>query len=456
MPQPPPPCRTGWTTAKQVGGIVGTFVSAAFLLAIAIANLVILRAVWCSFREVRRGGSLNEDALNLLLAGRGLLARLFRPLFRAITQTWHMYPLGLLFGLGFDTATEVGLLGISATQAAHGMSPWQAMVFPALFTAGMALVDTTDSVLMVGAYGWAFINPLRKLWYNLTITAASVLIALLIGGIEALGLIGDRLALNGPFWNAIGRLNDSIGNLGFAVVGIFILCWAVSSIVYRLKGYDLVRSEFALKGQSSAGRNVLARPCGPLLPWRSPASKSRRQASAIVANIVGAFWTRLPMPADPVRIAESGRRSNMRRLLVAVSPLVLAAALAACSPPPPAPTPVAAPPPPPPRSYLVFFDWNKANLSDRAMQIIKEAADNSMKMHVSKIDVNGYTDTSGSPQYNQKLSVRRGQAVAAELAKDGVPQGSITVQGFGETHLLVPTGPGVREPQNRRVEIITP
>jgi high-affinity nickel-transport protein len=115
-------------TAKQVGGIVGTFVSAAFLLVIAVANLVILCAVWRSFREVRRGGRLNEDALNLLLAGRGLLARLFRPLFRAITQPWHMYPLGFLFGLGFDTATEVGLLGIAATQAARGMSPWQAMV----------------------------------------------------------------------------------------------------------------------------------------------------------------------------------------------------------------------------------------------------------------------------------------------------------------------------------------
>jgi len=192
---------------------------------------------------VRRGGRLNEDALNLLLAGRGLLARLFRPLFRAITKTWHMYPLGFLFGLGFDTATEVGLLGIAATQAARGMSPWQAMVFPALFTAGMALVDTTDSMLMVGAYGWAFINPLRKLWYNLTITAASVLVALLIGGVEALGLIGDQLALSGPFWHAIGTLNDSIGNLGFAVVGIFVVCWAVSAIVYRLKRYDLVGSE---------------------------------------------------------------------------------------------------------------------------------------------------------------------------------------------------------------------
>ncbi|HEY6441127.1 MAG TPA: HoxN/HupN/NixA family nickel/cobalt transporter [Acetobacteraceae bacterium] len=227
-------------TARQVGGLVGTAVSATFLFAIAIANLVVLRGVWCSFREVRRGGSLNDDALNLLLAGRGMLARLFRPLFRAITETWHMFPLGFLFGLGFDTATEVGLLGIAATQAAHGLSAWQTLVFPALFTAGMALVDTTDSVLMVGAYGWAFINPLRKLWYNLTITAVSVLIALLIGGIEALGLIGSQLALSGWFWDAVGALNDSVGSLGFAVVGIFILCWVVSTIIYRLKRYELV------------------------------------------------------------------------------------------------------------------------------------------------------------------------------------------------------------------------
>ena len=230
-------------TARQVGGIIGTAVSAAFLLAIAVANLVILRSVWGSFREVQRGGTLNDEALNLLLAGRGILARLFRPLFRAITASWHRYPLGFLFGLGFDTATEVGLLGISATQAAHGMSPWQAMVFPALFTAGMALVDTTDSVLMVGAYGWAFINPLRKLWYNLTITAASVLVALLIGGIEGLGLIGSQLSLSGPFWDTVGTLNDRIGNLGFAVVGIFILCWAVSTIIYRLKRYEFAGSE---------------------------------------------------------------------------------------------------------------------------------------------------------------------------------------------------------------------
>jgi len=223
---------------KAIGGVVGTLVSASFLLAIAAANLVIFLGVWRSFRQFRRGGQLDEGALDMLLAGRGLLARLFRPLFRAVTRNWHMYPLGFLFGLGSDTATEVGLLGISATQASLGMSPWQAMVFPALFTAGMALVDTADSVLMVGAYGWAFVNPLRKLWYNLTITAASVLVALLIGGIEALGLLGGQLALTGPFWDTVSSLNDSFGSLGFAVVGIFILCWAASAIIYRWQGYD--------------------------------------------------------------------------------------------------------------------------------------------------------------------------------------------------------------------------
>ncbi|MBV8913836.1 MAG: HoxN/HupN/NixA family nickel/cobalt transporter [Acetobacteraceae bacterium] len=222
---------------KGIGGVVGTLVSASFLLAIAAANLVILLGVWRKFRQLRCSGRLDEEALDTLVSGRGLLARLFRPLFRAITRSWHMYPLGFLFGLGFDTATEVGLLGISATQASQGMSPWQAMVFPALFTAGMALVDTADSVLMVGAYGWAFVNPLRKLWYNLTITAASVLVALLIGGVETLGLMGDQLALTGPFWEAIGDLNDSFGYLGFAVVGIFIICWAASTVIYRWRGY---------------------------------------------------------------------------------------------------------------------------------------------------------------------------------------------------------------------------
>ena len=224
--------------ARQIGGVAGTLVSAFFLMGIAIANLFVLRGVWRSFRLLRQGASLEARALDELLAGTGVLARLLRPLFRALTQSWQMYPLGFLFGLGFDTATEIGVLALSATQVSRGMSSWQVMVFPALFTAGMALVDTMDSALMAHAYGWAFINPLRKLWYNLTITSASIGVALLIGVVEVLGLLSARLSLNGSFWAAIAALNGGFGYLGFAVVGLFVLCWVSSLAVYRLRGYD--------------------------------------------------------------------------------------------------------------------------------------------------------------------------------------------------------------------------
>ena len=224
--------------ARQIGGVAGTLVSAFFLMGIAIANLFVLRGVWRSFRLLRQGESLEASALEELLAGPGLLARLLRPLLRALTQSWQMYPLGFLFGLGFDTATEIGVLGLSATQVSQGMSPWQVMVFPALFTAGMTLVDTMDSALMAHAYGWAFINPLRKLWYNLTITSASIGVALLIGVVEVLGLLSARLSLNGSFWAAIAALNGGFGYLGFAVVGLFVLCWVSSLAVYRWRGYD--------------------------------------------------------------------------------------------------------------------------------------------------------------------------------------------------------------------------
>ncbi len=221
--------------AKGVGGVIGTSVSAVFLLTIAMVNLVILRDVWRRFRLARRGLPVGDD--DLFVSG-GVLARLFRPLVRTISQSWQMYPLGFLFGLGFDTATEIGLLGISAAQAAQGLSPWQTLIFPALFTAGMALVDTADSVLMVGAYGWAFLHPLRKLWYNLTITAASVIVAVLIGGVEALGLIGDKLGLQGGVWDVVSNLNGDLGDFGFVVIAIFALCWAASAVIYRWKRFD--------------------------------------------------------------------------------------------------------------------------------------------------------------------------------------------------------------------------
>jgi len=166
-------------------------------------------------------------------------------MFRLITQCWHMYPLGFLFGLGFDTATEVGLLGISAAEAANGLSLWSILVFPALFTSGMALVDTLDSTLMTGAYGWAFVKPVRKLYYNLTITMVSVLIAVLVGGVEALGLLANKLELSGMFWDEVSALNDNFGVLGYLIVTIFIVSWIASSVVYKIKGYDLLETEKA-------------------------------------------------------------------------------------------------------------------------------------------------------------------------------------------------------------------
>ena len=223
---------------KSIGSVIGTGASAFFLLAIAVINLVILRGVWRSFRKARRGEPVAEQELNALLSGRGFLARIFRPLFRMVSRSWQMFPVGFLFGLGFDTATEISLFAVAASQASGGMTFGTIMIFPALFTAGMTLVDTTDSVLMVGAYGWAFLNPIRKIWYNLTITAVSVVVALLIGGIEALGLIADKLGLEGRFWSMIGGLNGGLANFGYLVVGIFIASWAVSYLLYRWQGLD--------------------------------------------------------------------------------------------------------------------------------------------------------------------------------------------------------------------------
>jgi high-affinity nickel-transport protein len=201
-------------------------------------NIIILTGIWRTFRHVRAGGAYADEDFDLLLNSRGLLARLFKPMFRLVSKSWHMLPLGFLFGLGFDTATEIALLGISATQAGQGMSIWSIMVFPALFAAGMSLIDTTDGVLMLGVYNWAFVKPMRKLYYNLVITAVSVVVAVLIGGIEGLGLIGDQLGLEGWFWDAIGTLNDNFNGIGFAIVGVFIFAWIGSVVFYRYARLD--------------------------------------------------------------------------------------------------------------------------------------------------------------------------------------------------------------------------
>jgi len=225
-------------SARAIGGVIGTLVSTFFLFAIAIANLLVMRSIYKAFVRVRGGAPYVEEDFDLLLADRGFLSRLFRPMFALITRSWHMYPLGFLFGLGFDTATEIGLLGISAAEASKGLSLWSILVFPALFAAGMSLIDTTDNILMLGAYGWAFVKPVRKLYYNLTITFVSVLVAFIVGGIEALGLLAAHFHLTGFVWTRIQQLNSNFGLLGYCIVGLFVLSWIVSLLIYKWQRLD--------------------------------------------------------------------------------------------------------------------------------------------------------------------------------------------------------------------------
>ncbi len=223
---------------QSYGGIMGTLISAFFLFVIAAMNIMIFASIYKTYRLVRNGGTYVEEDLDVLLNNRGFLTRIFRPMFGLVSRSWHMLPLGFLFGLGFDTATEVATFGVAGAQAAKGVSLIAVLVFPVLFAAGMALVDTTDGVMMLGAYSWAFVKPMRKLYYNMTITLVSVIVAIAMGGIEALGLIGDQLGLEGGFWGGIGALNDNFNTLGFVIISVFVAAWAISFIVYKAKRLD--------------------------------------------------------------------------------------------------------------------------------------------------------------------------------------------------------------------------
>jgi high-affinity nickel-transport protein len=225
----------GWL--QTVGGTAGALVSALFLLAIALVNTAVFRTVYRSFRDLRTRGAVQGDDFEMLFAG-GLLTRLFRPLLGLIRKSRHMYALGFLFGLGFDTASEISLLAMSALESARGLPVWSILIFPALFTAGMTLIDTSDGIVMVRAYGWAFADPLRKLYYNMVMTAGSVAVALAIGGVEALGLIGDHLELDGSLWRAVRAAGSQFGLLGYGIVGFFLTCWLVSMLVFRVKSPD--------------------------------------------------------------------------------------------------------------------------------------------------------------------------------------------------------------------------
>jgi len=218
---------------RSIGGIAGTLVSGFFLYLIGLINLVVLLDLFKAFRRVAGGEDYGDMNLDTFLAQRGLIGRFFRPLFRLVRTSGQMYWIGLLFGLGFDTATEVGILAVSARSGQSGMPFWVIMLLPALFTAGMCLVDTLDGMLMLRAYGWAFVKPIRKIYYNLCITLLSVLVAFVVGSYELLQIVQAQFGLRGGFWGFIGRLN--FDNLGFVIIGTFLAGWAVSVLIYKWK-----------------------------------------------------------------------------------------------------------------------------------------------------------------------------------------------------------------------------
>ena len=220
----------GSSGLHTVTGLVGTAVSGFFLLIIGVLNLVVLRQILGVFRGMR-SGQFNEQELDDHLNKRGFMNRFLGRATRAVTKPWHMYPVGLLFGLGFDTATEVSLLVLAGGAAAFAL-PWYAILtLPILFAAGMSLLDSIDGCFMNFAYGWAFSKPVRKVYYNITITALSVAVALVIGSVEVISIIADKLNVqSGPIaW--IGGLD--LNFVGYAIVGLFVLTWIVALLVWH-------------------------------------------------------------------------------------------------------------------------------------------------------------------------------------------------------------------------------
>ncbi|KAG2233755.1 hypothetical protein INT48_002241 [Thamnidium elegans] len=229
---------------SYIGGLIGTSVSIAFLVLIAILNIICMVGVIKTMRKVKKDGIYTELDIEEYLSNRGLLGRFFRPVFKFVNASWKMYPLGFLFGLGFDTASEVTLLGIAAVQGAQGMSMWLIILLPLLFTSGMALIDSLDSMLMLFTYTWAYINPVRKLFYNLTITSISVVVAIVVALIEFFALIGEQLELDNGWWRFWYFLADSFEYIGIIIIGAFIITYVVSAIIYRFAGYRDLEKEF--------------------------------------------------------------------------------------------------------------------------------------------------------------------------------------------------------------------
>ncbi|HEX3872756.1 MAG TPA: HoxN/HupN/NixA family nickel/cobalt transporter [Solirubrobacteraceae bacterium] len=224
------PVQNDGSSLHQVTGIVGTAVSGTFLYLIAGLNIVVLAGIVKIFSRMRRG-EFDETALEHELAHRGFMNRFFGKYTRGVKQPWHMYPIGILFGLGFDTATEVGLLVLAATAAGAGLPFYAILALPILFAAGMCLLDTLDGSFMNFAYGWAFLKPVRKVYYNITITGLSIAVAFVIGTIEILGLVAQEANLTGGFWNYFQNFN--INHAGLIIVGLFVATWVIALGVWR-------------------------------------------------------------------------------------------------------------------------------------------------------------------------------------------------------------------------------
>jgi len=241
---------SAYPTFASVGAVLGTAISGGFLYVIALINLLIFWEVYQIFRQLKRG-TLDSKALEEQLNRRGFMNRYFGFLFKFVNEPWQIYPVGVLFGLGFDTATEVTLIAITVTvgTAAAGFPLWMIMVLPFLFTCGMVLTDTSDGLGMRYAYGWAFAKPIRKVYYNLTMTIISVLVAFVIGTIEVLGVLASELSWSGGpfgFWSTMNWLNNAAGPygidvwgyVGIGIVVMFVGCWLIAMAIYRWKRYE--------------------------------------------------------------------------------------------------------------------------------------------------------------------------------------------------------------------------
>jgi high-affinity nickel-transport protein len=216
---------------QDYGGYIGTSVSGMFLLLIGLLNLAVLLDILGVFKQMRRG-SYDEQQLEQALQNQGLMSRLFlKRVGDRIDHSWKMFPLGALFGLGFDTATEIGLLAVAAGVATHHVPSLAILSLPIIFAAGMSLMDTADGAFMSQAYGWAFSNPIRKVYYNITVTSSSVAVALGIGVIELLQVTADRFSLGGGFWTFVEGVD--FGQIGYAVVGVFTFTWALSLALWK-------------------------------------------------------------------------------------------------------------------------------------------------------------------------------------------------------------------------------